>query len=119
MTQRDDSVFLRHILEAAEKIASYIAGLDEEEFFRTSMVHDAVIRQLEIIGEATKNLSLHFRQAHPDVPWRDIAGTRDKLIHGYMGVDLKAVWDTARDDVPRLSSYIRPILQLPGGSNGN
>jgi uncharacterized protein with HEPN domain len=115
MTQRDDSVFLRHILEATEKIAAYIAGLQEEEFFRTSMAHDAVIRQLEIIGEATKNLSRDFRQAHPDVPWRDIAGTRDKLIHGYMGVDLKAVWATASDDVPSLGSYIQRVLQALGG----
>jgi uncharacterized protein with HEPN domain len=83
------------------------------------MTHDAVIRQLEIIGEATKNLSSDFRSAHPQIPWKDIAGMRDRLIHGYMAVDLPAVWDTATTDVPQLRAELQRIVGASTGSNGS
>jgi uncharacterized protein with HEPN domain len=87
---KGDQVYLRHILDAIGKIESYVA-VGHNEFISKSHWHDAVIRQLEIVGEATKRLSRDLRSQHPEVPWRRIAGMRDVLIHDYMGVDLEAV----------------------------
>lgn len=103
---RDDSVYLAHILDALRQITEYTAGLDDEAFRSRRMVHDAVIRQFEIIGEATKNLSEAFKNQHPAVPWKDLAGFRDKLIHQYFGVDLALVWRSVLDDVPFLLSAL-------------
>jgi uncharacterized protein with HEPN domain len=109
--ERDDSVYLRHILDAISRIEEYLHGVDEEIFYQHYLVQDGVIRQLEIIGEASKRLSREVRASCPNVPWQDIAGMRDKLIHDYFGVDLEAVWLTARDDIPALKAEISAILQ--------
>ncbi len=106
---RDDGVYLRHILDALSKIESYVA-VGRDVFMSTSHWQDAVIRQLEIIGEATKRLSQDLRSRHLDVPWRRIAGLRDVLIHDYMGVHLAAVWEVAQTDLPVLEKQIRDIL---------
>ena len=110
MTERDDALYLRHILEAAEQIQSYVAGVDEPAFEQTRMLQDAVVRQLEIMGEAAKQLSSEIRRANPQIRWQDIAGMRDKLIHHYFGVDLKVVWETARRDVPALARGLAELL---------
>ena len=99
---KDDTVFLKHILDAIDLIRSYLKDKSYEEFEENRMLQDAVIREIEIIGEMTKNLSEEFRNKYPEIPWRQIAGMRDKLIHGYFGVDLSAVWDTATKDIPLL-----------------
>ena len=104
-----DEVYLRHILDAIGKIESYIA-VGEDEFMDQSHWQDAVIRQLEIIGEATKQLSKHLRSQHPDVPWRRIAGLRDILIHHYASVDLNAVWSVTQKDIPELKAQLSSIL---------
>jgi uncharacterized protein with HEPN domain len=75
-----------------------------------NLVQDGTIRQLEVTGEAAKWLSEEFKEEHPDVPWRDMAGMRDRLIHGYFGVDLDAVWETVDRDIPQLKKYIRDIV---------
>jgi uncharacterized protein with HEPN domain len=75
-----------------------------------NLVQDGTIRQLEVIGEAAKWLSEEFKEEHPDVPWRDMARMRDRLIHGYFGVDLDAVWETVDRDIPQLKKYIRDIV---------
>ena len=106
---RDDA-YLRHMLDAIEKIDAYVA-VGRETFLTTSHWHDAVIRQLEIIGEATKRLSQPLRDQYDAIPWRRIAGLRDVLIHDYMGVDLEAVWEITQRQLPELKRTIQIILK--------
>jgi uncharacterized protein with HEPN domain len=110
MSCHDEIVYLRHIYDATVRIAEYIHGVSEEQFFKTPLLQDGVIRQLEIIGEATKRLSKDIRQKYPKIPWQDVAGMRDKLIHDYLGVDVQTVWLTATGDVPVLQGQIKMIL---------
>ncbi|TLM64508.1 MAG: DUF86 domain-containing protein [Deltaproteobacteria bacterium] len=111
MTHKDDQLYLRHILEAIGQIEEYVVGCDEAQFLATRLIQDAVIRQCEIIGEATKNLLPETRNKAADIPWRDIAGMRDKLIHQYFGVDLASVWLTVKEDLPVLKSTIAQLLE--------
>ena len=108
---RDDSVYLLHVLDAAARIETYVHGVDEEAFYDHPLIQDGVIRQTEIIGEAVKRLSEHLRNRYSYIPWRDIAAMRDKLIHEYFGVDIEKVWLTAIDDIPILKAEIAKILQ--------
>ena len=110
MNYHDDIMYLRHIYDAAERIGEYIQGVNEATFNQTPLLQDGVIRQLEIIGEATKLLSESIRQQYSEIPWQDVAGMRDKLIHDYLGVDVKTVWLTAKEDVPELRRQIKMIL---------
>jgi uncharacterized protein with HEPN domain len=109
--QRDDSVYLKHIRDSIAKIQAYTKGLNKASFLKDSLVQDAVIRQIEIIGEAAKRLSERIRAQHTDVPWQDISGMRNKLIHDYFGVDIEKVWLTVRDDIPILKKEIARILK--------
>jgi len=105
-----DAFYLHHILEAIQKIETYTAA-GRDTFMAGSHWQDATIRQLEIIGEATKQLSRELRAQNPDVPWRRIAGLRDVLIHEYFGVDLTAVWQLTLTEIPGLRKHIEIILQ--------
>ena len=105
-----DALYLRHILEAIQKIEAYTAA-GREAFVAGSHWQDATIRQLEIIGEATKQLSRELRAQYPDVPWRRMAGLRDVLIHEYFGVDLTAVWQLTLTEIPRLKGRVEIILK--------
>jgi uncharacterized protein with HEPN domain len=109
---KSDAVYLRHILDAINQIQEYVIEISYETFMATRLVQDGVIRQFEIIGEATKNLSEILRDSYTDIPWKDMAGMRDKLIHQYFGVDRGAVWDSINDDLPSLKSKIIKILPL-------
>ncbi|QEM68366.1 DUF86 domain-containing protein [Geobacter sp. FeAm09] len=106
---RDDQVYLAHIKDALQQISTYTDGMDTDAFLANRMVQDAVIRQLEIVGEATKKLSESFRRRFPFIPWKDLAGFRDKLIHQYFGVDLTTVWQSVVDDVPTLLDELKRI----------
>ena len=105
-----DEVYLRHILDAIEKIEVY-TSVGKGAFMEQSHWQDATIRQLEIVGEATKNISMSLRVQYPDIPWKRIAGLRDVLIHHYMGVDLSAVWEITQRDVPVLKQEVTAILE--------
>jgi uncharacterized protein with HEPN domain len=104
-----DNIYLFHMLDAIQKIELYIPT-DRKAFMADSLRQDAVIRQLEIIGEATKKLSLELRSKYPTIPWRRIAGLRDVLIHEYMGVDLNAIWELTQQNIPELKTVLELML---------
>lgn len=104
-------VYLRHILDAMDSIIRYSSGKTEAEFLADDMRHKAVIRDLEVIGEAAKRLPLDWQEKFPDVPWRKMARMRDKLIHHYMGIEMETVWATATELVPPLVGRIRGIVE--------
>jgi len=107
---KDDSVFLAHIADAISQIELYTQGLDAEGFRHNRLVQDAVIRQFEIIGEASRNISSAVRSKHPEVPWKDLAGFRDKLIHHYFGVDIVSVWLSVTTDLPVLKQQMASLI---------
>ena len=105
-----DRLYLIHILECIEKIESYTVD-GREAFMKSRMIQDAVIRNFEVIGEATKRVSMDVRQQYPDIRWRDVAGFRDVLIHDYLGVDLDEVWNIVQTTMPILKDQVAHILQ--------
>jgi len=106
---KDDSVYLDNILAAISKIEGFTLDITQQDFEKSVLIQDAVIRNFEIIGEATKKISKEFTQSHPKVPWQDMAGMRDKLIHDYIDVDLDVVWKTIEMDLPLLKDLISSI----------
>ena len=109
--KQDDALFLHHILDAVVRIEQYVQGLNRESFDETLLVQDGIIRQIMVIGEAAKLLSNELRDKYAHIPWQDIAGMRDKLIHRYFGIDLETVWLTVQDDLPVLESEVTKILK--------
>jgi uncharacterized protein with HEPN domain len=98
-------------MDAISRIGEYLQGINEEEFVRNYLIQDGVIRQLEIIGEATKQISQGTREKNNNIPWKDMAGMRDKLIHDYFGVDVEQVWLTASNDIPTLKIEIEDVVK--------
>lgn len=109
--KKDDLVYLRHIADAISRIERYVRNTSHDEFQANQLVQDGVIRQIEIIGEATKRLSKEIKEKHPSIEWKDIAGMRDKMIHDYLGVDIDAVWDTVKRDLPILKNEIENMIR--------
>ena len=107
---KDDRIYLAHIRDAIERIDSFTSG-GHEQFMNEPMVQDAVIRNLEVIGEAVKGLSTDLRGANPDIPWQRIAGMRDVLIHHYFGVKLETVWQVLVEHLPNLKSRVNDLLE--------
>ncbi len=108
---RDFEVFLQDILEAIEKILSYTIGMSFESFASDSKTFDAVVRNLEIIGEAAKMLPASLRSSAPGVPWRKFAGLRDVLIHQYFGVNSEIIWDVLQNHLPTLRNEVQALLK--------
>jgi uncharacterized protein with HEPN domain len=111
---KDDRVYLAHIRDAIQDIERY-AAVGHDAFLTDRMRQDAVIRKLEIIGEAVKNLSARIRQGRPDIPWKQIAGMRDRLTHDYFGVDLTLVWVAVERELPTLKAAIDALLSSGAG----
>ena len=110
MSMDRDQAYLLDILSSAQLIWSYIEGVELDEFLDDVRLQDSVIRRIEIIGEAAGRVSLQLREAQPQIPWRDMRGMRNQLIHRYDGVDLHVVWNTAQDSIPRLVDLIESLL---------
>lgn len=106
---KDPRVYLAHALECAQKIERFTAD-GKGRFLRDAMVQDAVLRNFEIIGEAAKRLDDRYRTAHPEIPWRALAGLRDVLIHQYEGVDPERVWAIAERELPNLREAVAALL---------
>ena len=109
---KDPKVFLRHILESIIQIEQYAGGKSKGEFLASPQIQDAVMRRLEIIGEASKNLPAELRDKYSAIPWNEITGMRDVLIHEYFGVDTELVWRTVQKDLPIFKKHVEDIIAL-------
>jgi uncharacterized protein with HEPN domain len=103
--------YIEDILDAMEKAGVLVEDVDYKSFEEDFRINFAVVRALEIIGEATKRLPIDVRERYPDIPWRGMAGMRDRIAHGYDRVDLQIVWDVVKVDIPRIKPQIKQILQ--------
>ena len=112
---KKDKAYLKDILEAISDIDVFIAKINEAEFYKNKEKKYAVVRALEIIGEAAKNLSKELRTKHKEIPWKEIAGMRDKLIHWYFGIKWELVWETVKNKIPELK---KQLLKISVEQNG-
>lgn len=109
--KKETIIFLKHILESIELLEQYSEGVTEEQFLQSTEKQDLVMRRLEIIGEAARNLPEDFRKEHSDVPWGKAMATRNILIHHYFGIDLETVWDTVTNSIPPFKEQVQKLLQ--------
>ena len=112
---KDDKVFLSHIFDEVKYIIKETKDLNFNDLMSNETLKKALIRSLEIIGEATKNISGGFREKHPDIEWKEMAGLRDKLIHLYFGVDWDTVWDVIKKKIPELEDKLKKLKDSING----
>ncbi|MEM0203751.1 MAG: DUF86 domain-containing protein [Archaeoglobaceae archaeon] len=111
--------YVEDIIKAMEDALSFVEGVDYGDFVKDKKTIYAVIRALEVIGEAVKKIPISVRKHYPEIPWKEMAGMRDKLIHEYFGVDLKRVWKTVKEDIPNLKPLFEKILRdFESGNKG-
>ena len=104
--------YVTDMIEFGEKILSYTKGMDQLTFVADGRTYDATLRNLELIGEAATNIPSYIRSAHPEIKWRQIIGVRNRLTHGYLGIDDDIVWDIIQTDVPVLLPALRNLLNI-------
>jgi uncharacterized protein with HEPN domain len=109
--KRNILIYLKDIIENIERAENFIKNMSYDEFVQDEKTHYAVIRCIEIIGEATKHIPNSIRNKYPEIPWKDIAGMRDKVIHFYFGVNLERVWKTCKEDIPEIKLLIKKIIE--------
>lgn len=107
---KSDIIYIYHIRDSIVKVIDYTNSVEETGFKSNPMMQDAVIRQIEVIGEASSKLSKIFRDKYNQIPWKNIVGMRNKLIHDYFGVDISAVWETVKNDIPLLKKEIDSLI---------
>jgi uncharacterized protein with HEPN domain len=103
--------FIRHILEEAEFILNNTSGINQQDFLQDAVLLRATIRSLEIIGEACKNVPEYLRQKYPEIYWKEMAGTRDKLIHHYFGIDYDILWDIIKNEIPLMRINVEKLIE--------
>jgi uncharacterized protein with HEPN domain len=110
MSQRDDQVYIGHMIDTANKAIGFVAGLSREDFDDNEQLRLAITHLLQVIGEAARRVSLDFRNAHPEIPWKAIVGMRSKVVHDYLNVDEDVVWDTVKNDLTPLLLELEKLL---------
>jgi len=111
---RDYTLYLKDILAAIDSIEEFVAGMDLQAFQADDKTTSPMMRKLEVIGEATKQIPDEIRQSHPRVPWKEMAGMRDKLIHFYFGVDYQLIWRAIKERLPQIKPELQKILREQG-----
>ena len=117
MSNRKDIDLIRDITESIERIISYTRNIDYNDFANDYKTQDAVIRNIEIMGEAARSVSEKVKIDNADIPWKLIAGTRDKLIHDYFGVNIDIIWNIVKKEIPVLLPKIKTVLEIIKGEN--
>ena len=109
-------LYVRDMVEFAERVVSYTDGLDYDAFVADGLTYDATLRNIELIGEAATHIPEQVRNEHPEIPWRNVVGTRNQLAHAYLGVDNDVIWDIIESDIPDLLPKLRGMLGDAAGS---
>jgi uncharacterized protein with HEPN domain len=109
MNKKDDLAFIEHILDSINAIKEFSENISKEELISNRLKQSAIVREIEIIGEAVKNISENLKNKHQEIKWKEIVGTRDKMIHHYFGVDLNIIWDIIKINLPDLKDKILKI----------
>lgn len=112
--QRDWHFYVEDMIGFCERVLDYSAGLDQAEFLASPMPYDATLRNIELIGEAAAQIPETVRDAHPEIPWRAIVGTRNRLAHAYLHIDDDTIWSMIVDAVPELLAALRKLLETAG-----
>ena len=107
---RHDDAYVLDMLLAAREATAFAADLNIDEFERHRMAQLAILKSIEVIGEAASHVSPGYRESHPEIPWSRIVGMRNRLVHGFFNVNLERVWETVRQDIPRLIRQLEPLI---------